>query len=157
VVERPIDLGIAEPGQALARRLSGTAARLFATSPCFLTCKATIASRPARVGVEVTPGDRLVSQAPGLFERPGREGGDKLDLFDQPILKGKLSEKATALMAWLRSSAVDHANAPAGVTGPEIELRRPDYRTPSLGFHTCRRALITLPRSCMSDSRISGM
>ena len=83
---------------ARVERLAGTAARLFSTSPCFLTCKATIASRPARrVGVEVTPGDELVGQAPGFVAGPGLEGGDELALVDQAVLKREQSEEEMAV------------------------------------------------------------
>ena len=84
---------------ARVERSAGTAARLCSTSPpCFLTCTATIASTPARcVGVEVTSGDELVGQAPGLVAGPGLEGGDELALVDQAVLKREQSEEEMAV------------------------------------------------------------
>jgi hypothetical protein len=47
----------------------------------------------AGVGVEVTPGDGWVGQAPGFVAGPSLEGGDKLDLVDQAVPKRAQSDK----------------------------------------------------------------
>ena len=51
----------------------------------------------AGVGVEVTPGDELVGQAPGFVAGPGLEGGDQGALVDQAVLKREQSEEEMAV------------------------------------------------------------
>jgi hypothetical protein len=51
----------------------------------------------AGVGVEVTPGDELVGQAPGLVAGPGLKGGDKRVLVGHAVLERDQSEEEVAV------------------------------------------------------------
>ena len=50
----------------------------------------------AVVGIEVAASDQVVGQGAGLVEGPGLEGGDELDLVDQPVLQCKQAEQQVA-------------------------------------------------------------
>jgi hypothetical protein len=62
----------------------------------------------AGVGVEVTPGDEWVGQAPGFVAGPGLEGSHELDLVDQAVLKREQSEQEMAV------SGGGHDRSPIG-------------------------------------------
>ena len=75
--ERGLDLGLAQLGQAGAGGSVGGdgGQALLHVAACFLTWTATSASRPAPASAsQVTAGDEVVGQAPGLVAGPGLEG-----------------------------------------------------------------------------------
>src|SRR5262249_44827524 len=47
----------------------------------------------AVVGVDVAAGDEVIGQGPYPVAGPGLEGGDELDLVDQPVLERKQAEE----------------------------------------------------------------
>ena len=59
--------------------------------------------------VEMTEGEEMVGQGPGLVQRPGLESGHELDLVDQPVLKREQSEEEMAVSG-------DHDKAPIVVS-----------------------------------------
>jgi hypothetical protein len=137
-------------------RLAGTAARLFSTSsPCFLMCNATIASRPG-VDVEVIPGDELVRQALGFITRPSPEGGEKSVRVDQTVLKREQSEKEE-VVGYSSHGAAPNSGGRSGAgtaswASPEIKRHRADYRESGLRLHPCRRASPDADTLCSATS-----
>ena len=99
MAERPLDIRVAEPGQAFAGRLAGRhGGEAFFDVAVLLDVQGDDrVEAGAGVGVQVTPGDELVGQALGLVARPGLEREDKLALVDQAVLKGEQSEKEMAV------------------------------------------------------------
>ncbi len=96
VVERRLDFGVADPGQALLRRPTGRdPGQGF---PHVATVAIEVPrdqrlDRRAVVRVEVAARLQVIGQAPGLFESPGLERGHELALVDQAILQCKHSEE----------------------------------------------------------------
>ena len=98
--ERRLDLGVAEPGQALAGRPAGGdgGQALLDVAAVLLEVQGDDRFEAgAGVGVEVAAGDEVVGQAPGLVAGPGLEGGDELALVDQAVLKREQSEEEMAV------------------------------------------------------------
>ena len=100
VAERRLDLRVAEPRQALARRLAGRnrgQALLHVAAVGFqVNLGQRLQQRPLGAG-QVAAGFQVVGQAPGLVERPGLEGGHELALVDEPVLKREQSEEEMAV------------------------------------------------------------
>jgi hypothetical protein len=97
----------------------------------------------AGVGVEVTPGDELVGQAPGLVGGPVLEGGDQGAVVDQPVLKREQSEEEMAV------GGGGHAMAPksGGRWGAGRGLRgRPRDQVASGRLSQVRHAFASAPR-----------
>ena len=94
------DVGIAEPGEALA---GGAAGGDGGETPFHVAAVLLdVASHQgidggSVVGIEVAATDEVVGEGAGLVERPGLEGGDELDLVDQPVLECKQSEQQVAV------------------------------------------------------------
>jgi hypothetical protein len=97
----------------------------------------------AGVGVEAAPYDELVGQAPGLVQGPGLEGGDKLYLVDQAVLKGEQSEQEMAV------GGSTHGVAPIVVgragTGPVLRSW-PRDPVASVALSHVRHAFASAPR-----------
>jgi hypothetical protein len=96
VAEGRVDVGIAQAGQALARRLAG------GDRGETLLGVAVVAGdvgggqalqQGAMRRVEVAQGDEMVGQGPGLVPGPGVKGGDQRRLVDQAGLKGQQAEQ----------------------------------------------------------------
>ena len=144
MAERRLDIRVAEPGQALARRLAGRhgGQALLDVAVLLEVQGDQRLEAGAGVGVQVTPGDEVVGQAPGLVARPGLEGGDELALVDQPVLKREQSEEEMAV------GGGGHGMAPIVVgrsgEGPSLG-GRPGNRVASAGLSQVRHAFASAP------------
>ena len=89
----------ARPGCVASSMVAGRPARLFAAlPPCFFTCSPTIASTTPRWSASRCAAvDEVIGQRPVFLERPGLEGGDELDLVDQPVLQRQQAEEQVAV------------------------------------------------------------
>ncbi len=107
--ERGLDLGLAQLRQAGAGRAVGRdcGQAVLHVAVLLEVQRDDRFEAGAGVGVEVTPGDELVGQAPGLVAGPGLEGGDELDLVDQAVLEREQSEQEMAV-----SSGGGHDRSP---------------------------------------------
>ena len=127
MAERGLDLGVAEPRQALAGRTAGgdRGQALLGVAAVLLHVQRDhrLDGGPA-VGVEVAPRVQVIGQAPGLVERPGLERGDELGLVDQPVLKGEQSEEEMAVGSGGHREPPDHGVV-TGMTGYGIS---PEHR-----------------------------
>jgi hypothetical protein len=86
-----LDVGIAEPSQALVSGAAGRDGRQASLDiPVLGDVQAhhRVDDDPLAV-VKMTEGDEMVGQSTGLVEGPGLEGGHELDLVDQTILEGE--------------------------------------------------------------------
>ena len=95
-----------------------------------------------RAGVEVTPGDELVRQAPGLVQGPGLKREYELALVDQAILKREQSEEEMAVGGGSHGVVpivVGRAGAGAGLRGrPRDQVASGRYRRYAMPLHTRR-------------------
>ena len=111
MAERRLDVRVADPRQALARRLAGRdrgQALLDVAAVGFeVDLGQRLQQRPLGGG-QVAAGFQVVGQAPGLVERPGLEGGHELALVDDPVLEGEQSEEEMAV------GGGGHGKAPIG-------------------------------------------
>ena len=100
LVERRLDVGVADPGQARLRRLAGRdrgQAFSHVAAVALEVARHHRLDRRAVVRVQVAACLQVVGQAPGLFECPGLEGGHELTLVDQAVLQCEHSEKEMAV------------------------------------------------------------
>ena len=96
VGEGGLEVGVADPGQALAGRAAGGDGRqaLFDVAAVLLEVpRDQRLDRSRLLGVEVAAGDEVLGQGPGLVAGPGLEGGDELALVDQAVLQGEQAEE----------------------------------------------------------------
>ena len=115
VAERRLDLRVANPRQALPRRLAGRnrgQALLHVAAVGFqVNLGQRFQQRPPGAG-QVAAGFQVVGQAPGLVERPGLEGGHELALVDDPVLKREQSEEEMAVGGGGHGEAPGHGVVP---------------------------------------------
>ncbi len=119
VAERRLDLRVADPRQALSRRIAGRnrgEALLHVAAMGFQVNRSQRFQQRPLGGGEVASGFQVVGQAPGLLERPGLEGGHKLALVDDPVLQREQSEEEMAIGG-------DHGEAP----GQRVVPGKPDH------------------------------
>ena len=108
VAERGLDVGVAEPGQALAGGAAGRdgGQALLGVAAVLLQVQGDQGlEHGTLLGVEVAAGDEVVGQRPGLVAGPGLEGGDELDLVDQAVLEGEQAEEQVT--RWVMSTRHD--------------------------------------------------
>jgi hypothetical protein len=100
VAQRRPNLRIAQVRLALASRFAGgnrgQAALDVAVVPLDVASHQSLDGR-AIVRVQLAAGFQMVGQALGFIERSRLEGGDKLGLVDQAVLKGEQPEKEMAV------------------------------------------------------------
>ncbi len=120
VVERRLDVGVADPGQALLRRPAG---RDRGQAPSHVVVVALEVPRQQRldcrsvVRVQVAAYLQVVGQAPGLFESPGLERGHELTLVDQAVLQCEHSEEEMTV------GGSGHVGGPGGNAVPGTPSR----------------------------------
>jgi hypothetical protein len=99
MAERPAEIGVAEPSQALAcggTGWDGGQALLGVTAMSGEMRSGQALQQRAMRRVEVTQGDEVVGQRAGLVLGPGVECGHQRRLVDQAGLKGQHSEEKMA-------------------------------------------------------------
>jgi hypothetical protein len=94
------EVGVADPGQALAgratRRDRGETPLHFASVLLDVAGHEGV-DRQSVVGIEVAAVDEVVGQVADLVQGPGLEGGHELDLVDQPVLEGERAKQEVAV------------------------------------------------------------
>ena len=124
MAERRPDIRVADPRQALPRRLAGRhrgEALLDVAAVGFqVNLGQRLQQRPLGGG-QVASGLQMVGQALGLVERPGLEGGDELALVDDAVLKCEQSEEQMAV------GGGGHGESPGlgGVPGDSTTVKSP--------------------------------
>ena len=115
VAERRLDVRVADPRQALARRLAGRdrgQALLHVAAVGFQVNRGQRLQQRPLGGGQVAAGFQVVGQAPGLVERPGLEGGHELALVDEPVLEREQSEEEMAVGGGGHGEAPGHGVVP---------------------------------------------
>jgi hypothetical protein len=99
MAQRRPDVRVAKPGQALAR---GAAGWDSAEAPLDIAVFGDVQLRhrlddgPLGV-IEMTEGEKMISQGPGLIQRPSLERSHELNLVDQPVLECQKTEEEIAI------------------------------------------------------------